>query len=82
MARSICPTCGRAYKGLERYCTKCGVELEKDKNRCSAMGTQLCRNRVFEDDDTFCCYCGALTTFAEARKEKGEIIPELGSRSD
>ena len=82
MARSICSTCGRAYKGLERYCTKCGVELEKDKNRCSAMGTQLCKDRIFEEDDIFCCYCGALTTFAEARKEKGEIIPEPGSRSD
>ena len=70
MARSICPTCGRAYKGLERYCTKCGVELEKDKNRCSAMGTQLCKDRVFED-------CGALTTFAAERKERGEIVPGL-----
>lgn len=52
------------------------MELEKDKNRCSEQGTQLCKDRVFDPDDTFCAYCGALTTFALERKEKGEIVPE------
>ncbi len=76
MARMICPSCGRRYRGLERYCTKCGVELEHDKNRCSEMKTQLCKDRIFENDDIFCCYCGALTTFAAEQKEKGAIIPK------
>lgn len=75
MARMICPSCGRTYKGLERFCTMRGVELEKDKNRCSEQRTQLCKDGVFEPDDVFCCYCGALTTFAVERKESGEIIP-------
>jgi len=75
MAKMICSNCGRFYKGLARYCGKCGVELEKDKNRCSEMRTQLCRDSVLEDDDIFCRYCGALTTFAVEQEEKGTIIP-------
>ncbi len=73
MANKICPTCGKRYKGLAAYCTKCGVELEKDKNRCSELRTQLCRDAVFENDDIYCCYCGALTTFAAEQKAKGAI---------
>ena len=76
MPDRICPNCGKRYKGLERYCSKCGVELENDKNRCSEQRTPLCKDAVFEDDDTFCCYCGALTTFAKERKARGDIIPE------
>ena len=64
MAKKRCPTCGRIYEGLEKYCTKCGIELMKVGNQCSAMKTELCKHRVFEDDDVFCCYCGALTTYA------------------
>lgn len=75
MAHMICPACGRTYKGLERFCSQCGVELEKDKNRCSEQRTQLCRGKALDDDDIFCCYCGALTTFAVEKKERGDIIP-------
>ena len=75
MPCSICPTCQRRYKGLARFCSQCGVELEKDKNRCSKQSNALCRDAVFEDDDIFCCYCGALTTFAEERKAAGGILP-------
>lgn len=74
MAKMICPSCGRTYKGLERYCTKCGVLLEKEKNRCSENKTRLCKERVFEDDDLYCCYCGALTTFAVERAKQGAVI--------
>ena len=42
-----CPTCEKKYSGLESYCTKCGVKLVKDKNRCSEMKTELCRDKVF-----------------------------------
>lgn len=73
MAGKICTGCGRRYRGLARYCTKCGVELEKDRNRCSEMRTQLCKSAVFEDDDTFCCYCGSLTESAAERKAGGGI---------
>ncbi len=74
MTGRICPSCGRRYKGLARYCTKCGVELVKDKNRCSKMLTQLCRDAEFEEDDVYCCYCGSLTTFAEERMAQGEPV--------
>lgn len=75
MANMTCPTCGKQYKGLARYCSQCGIELAKDKNRCSRRGTSLCRDAEFADDDIFCCYCGALTTFAEERKARGDILP-------
>ena len=74
MPDKICPRCGKRYKGLARYCSKCGVELETDKNRCSAQSTSLCRDAVFEDDDIFCRYCGALTTFAKEKEARGDII--------
>lgn len=49
MAGKICPNCGKRYKGLEVYCTKCGIELEKDKERCSELGgEQEERNHVRE----------------------------------
>ncbi|MCI8285379.1 MAG: hypothetical protein HFE90_08985 [Firmicutes bacterium] len=64
MVKKKCPTCGRIYEGLERYCTKCGVELIKDENRCSSNKTELCRHKTFADDDIYCCYCGSLTTYA------------------
>ena len=69
MMNKICPKCGRRYTEIENYCTKCGIELEKDKNRCSENKTAMCSHRVFEDDDMYCSYCGSLTTYAKARLE-------------
>ncbi len=37
--KKICPKCRREYTGLENYCTKCGLELEKAPNRCSENKT-------------------------------------------
>ena len=74
MPARICPKCGRMYKGLALFCSRCGVELEKDKNRCSEGTTRLCVESALEDDDIYCRYCGALTTFAKERQEKGEIL--------
>lgn len=68
MINKICPTCNKRYTELENYCTKCGIELEKDKNRCSEGKTRMCQTRIFEDDDTYCSYCGSLTTFAKMRQ--------------
>lgn len=61
--KKVCPTCGREYREIENYCTKCGVELIKESNRCSANKTALCRSRTFEDDDMYCSFCGAPTTY-------------------
>lgn len=68
-----CPKCGKQYKGLENYCTKCGVQLEKDYNRCSGNKSALCSHAKFNDDDMYCAYCGSLTTYA---KEKYSNIYE------
>jgi len=65
--RKVCPKCGRVYCELDNYCTKCGIALEKEPNKCSEQRTTLCAHRVFEDDDIYCSYCGALTTYAKER---------------
>ncbi len=39
------------------------------------MKTQLCRDMELEDEDIFCRYCGALTTYAVERKADGESVP-------
>lgn len=80
----VCPKCGIVYNGLENYCSKCGIQLEKQKNVCSAMKTTMCKHRVYADDDNFCVYCGAPTTYAvernglkaEARKELEILLNE------
>lgn len=64
-----CPKCHRIYTGLENYCSKCGIVLEKAPNMCSEMKTTLCEHRRYEDDDMFCVYCGSPTTYA-LEKEK------------
>ncbi len=68
MANKICPSCGRVFKGLARFCSQCGIELKKEPNKCSSPSTQLCRDAVFDEEDIFCRYCGALTTFAKERQ--------------
>lgn len=59
-----CPKCREKYNELENYCTKCGIALEKEENRCSASKTTMCPNRTFKDNDIYCSYCGELTTYA------------------
>lgn len=65
----ICPNCSKEFGGLAKYCTKCGVELTKVPNRCSAMKTALCKDARFADDDVYCAYCGALTTYAVRERQ-------------
>jgi len=66
----ICPKCKKQYYELANYCRKCGIALEKDRNRCSENKTTLCGNRNYEDDDVYCEYCGSLTTYALERQVK------------
>ena len=47
------------------------LQLIREVNRCSENRTELCRHRTFEEGDVYCCYCGALTTYA-AEKYQGE----------
>lgn len=63
----VCPTCEREYTELANYCSKCGVMLEKPLNECSEKRTTLCSERTYADDDIYCAYCGALTTYAKER---------------
>lgn len=70
MKNKRCPKCGRQYHELENYCTKCGLELIKEKNRCSENKTVMCSHRVYADDDVYCTYCGALTTYAKQRQNQ------------
>lgn len=61
--KKICPTCRREYSQLENYCTKCGIELVNEPNRCSEMKTSMCKEKVFEEDDRYCSFCGSPTTY-------------------
>ena len=61
--RKECPTCHREYSEIECYCTKCGIKLVKAPNRCSAMKTKMCEDKVFGDNDKYCSFCGAPTTY-------------------
>lgn len=45
MMNKICPKCKRGYSELEHYCTKCGMQLEKEPNVCSEKRLQ-CVNIV------------------------------------
>jgi len=67
-----CPMCDKRCMDLENYCTKCGVELVKDENRCSEEKTSMCFRREYKDDDIYCAYCGALTTYALDQKQAKE----------
>ena len=62
-----CPKCGEQYTEFENYCTRCGIQLEKEPNVCSENKTTLCMHRIYKDDDVYCAYCGALTTYAKDR---------------
>lgn len=65
-----CPKCHKRYYELANYCTKCGIELEKEKNMCTEMKTSMCAHIVYDDDDLYCQYCGALTTYATEKAKK------------
>jgi len=66
-----CPKCSRQYTEMENYCTKCGIELKKAPNCCSENRTALCERRIYADDDAYCAYCGAPTTYALERLKNG-----------
>lgn len=74
MMGKTCPKCRKKYTELENYCTKCGLELVKEPNRCSENRTALCARRVYEDDDIYCAHCGSLTTYALERKRANERL--------
>lgn len=67
--KKICSKCRKQYSELENYCSKCGIELEKEPNKCSANKTVMCSHRISADDDIFCSYCGSLTTYALEREQ-------------
>ena len=68
--KKICPSCKREYKSIENFCTKCGIELVKEPNKCSEMRTELCKTASFADDDMYCSICGAPTTYWEEEIEE------------
>lgn len=68
-----CPKCNREYSKLSNYCSKCGIELEAIPNKCSEMKSSLCKTKVYQDDDMFCEYCGAPTTYALRDSGGGEM---------
>lgn len=70
--KKVCPTCRREYTELENYCRKCGIELEREPNRCSAGKTAMCKKVLFDNDDIFCSYCGSPTTYAKDMLEERE----------
>lgn len=59
----ICPNCKRTYSKIENYCSKCGIALEEEPNRCSKNKTALCATKIFNDDDRYCSICGSPTTY-------------------
>lgn len=65
----ICPNCNREYSELMNFCSKCGIRLEAPPNRCSEMRSTMCKHITYKDDDLYCSYCGALTTYAIRSKE-------------
>lgn len=76
MINKKCPKCGRKYTEFENYCTKCGIELIKEENKCSENKTARCSHRVYGDDDNYCAYCGALTTYALERQNTVKSMSE------
>ena len=69
MVKKHCKKCYIKYSELENYCTKCGIELENEPNKCSEMKTTRCERREFKDDDVYCSYCGNLTVYAVERNK-------------
>lgn len=61
--KKMCPTCKREYAEINNYCTKCGIELVKEPNRCSAKKMALCKGMIYQDDDVYCSICGSPTTY-------------------
>ncbi len=65
-----CKKCNLKYTSLENYCTKCGIELSEEPNVCSENKSTMCNCRVYAPDDTYCSYCGSLTTYAKEQQER------------
>ena len=61
--KKVCPSCGRIFTEIDNFCTKCGIELVKEPNRCSGEKTALCKSKVYHDDDMYCSICGSPTTY-------------------
>ncbi len=67
--KTKCPVCGKEYNELANFCGDCGVELKSEPNRCSAEKYPLCKGRTVPDNQKYCIYCGALTTYAVIRTD-------------
>lgn len=70
--KKVCPTCKREYRRVENYCTRCGIELVKEPNKCSEMRTERCKKMTFADEDMYCSACGAPTTYWKEYIEERE----------
>lgn len=70
--KKICPTCKREYTEIDNYCTRCGIELIKEPNRCSENKTALCATKTFDDEDIYCSICGSPTTYWKEALEEQE----------
>ena len=64
-----CPKCDRKYYGREIYCSRCGILLEREPNRCSANKTELCGTAKMDEEDRFYPYCGAPATYGLAGRD-------------
>ena len=69
--RKKCPKCNLKFGGIERYCTQCGAELEKNSNWCSEGKDVNCSRFPRRDEDVFCPFCGSLTTYELERQKNG-----------
>ena len=78
MANKVCPKCHRRFMELNNYCMYCGIELEKEPNRCTAQKTVRCAHLALPDDALYCPECGALTTYGEERKQMAEEFTAHG----
>ncbi len=67
--KKTCPKCKKEYDAMANYCGRCGIELTRELNRCSKQRHALCRDKDLPDDQRFCIYCGALTTYELAKRD-------------
>lgn len=80
MASKVCPTCHKHYSELNNYCMYCGIEQEKEPNKCTEQKTVLCSHISLPDDAIYCPKCGSLTTYGLERKHREEEFPVYGGK--
>ena len=55
---------------IENFCRRCGIELEKEPNRCSEGKQELCKTMIFNDEDRYCSICGSPTNYWKEQMEE------------